>query len=86
LSELVGYRYNTKADENPDGERKWRVTFERGDLYEEILIKLLRVNMTSRDDIIPVVGPKYHMPCYGVSRLKNGIGIIDADEMQTEPQ
>jgi hypothetical protein len=80
LSELIRYRYNTKADETPGGEWKWRVVFERGDQYEEVLVKQLLVNVPSfsRDDVMPIVGPKYHMACYGVFRLEDGIGIIDA--------
>jgi hypothetical protein len=81
LSELIRYRYNTKADETPGGEWKWRVIFERGEQYEEVLVKQLLVNVPSfsRDDIMPVVGPKYHIACYGVFRLENGVGIIDAE-------
>jgi hypothetical protein len=80
LSELIRYRYNTKADETPGGEWKWRVVFERGDQYEEVLVKQLLVNVPSfsRDDIMPIVGPKYHMACYGAFRLEDGVGIIDA--------
>jgi hypothetical protein len=80
LSELIRYRYNTKADETPGGEWKWRVVFERGDQYEEVLVKQLLVNVPSfsRDDMMPIVGPKYHMACYGVFRLEGGVGIIDA--------
>jgi hypothetical protein len=80
LSELIRYRYNTKADETPGGEWKWRVVFERGDQYEEVLVKQLLVNVPSfsRGDVMPIVGPKYHMACYGVFRLEDGIGIIDA--------
>jgi hypothetical protein len=80
LSELIRYRYNTKADETPGGAWKWRVVFERGDQYEEVLVKQLLVNVPSfsRDDVMPIVGPKYHMACYGVFRLEDGVGIIDA--------
>jgi hypothetical protein len=31
----------------------------------------------SREDEMPVIGRKYHMACYGVFRLEDGIGIID---------
>jgi hypothetical protein len=81
LSELIRYRYNTKADETPGGEWKWRVIFERGEQYEEVLVKQLLVNVPSfsRDDIMPIVGPKYHIACYGVFRLENGVGVIDAE-------
>jgi hypothetical protein len=79
LSELVRYRYNTKADQTPNGEWKWRVVFERGDGYEEVLVKQLVVNVPSftREDEMPVVGRKYHMACHGVFRIENGVGIID---------
>ena len=39
---------------------------------------LVNVPSFSRDDVMPIVGPKYHMACYGVFRLEDGIGIIDA--------
>src|ERR1700742_2484740 len=47
LSELIRYRYNTMAHETPDGEWKWRIIFERGADYEEVLVKQLRVNVPS---------------------------------------
>jgi len=80
LSELIRYRYNTMADQTPDGEWKWRVIFERGDQFEEVLVKQLLVNVPSfsRDDVMPVVGRKYHMACHGVFRLEDGVGIIDS--------
>ena len=80
LSELIRYRYNTMADQTPGGEWKWRVIFERGDRFEEVLVKQLLVNVSSfsRDDDMPVVGRKYHMACRGVFRLEDGIGIIDS--------
>jgi hypothetical protein len=70
LSELIRYRYNTMADQTPGGEWKWRVIFERGDRYEEVLVKEL---------FMPVVGRKYHMACHGVFRVDDGVGIVDAD-------
>jgi hypothetical protein len=80
LSELIRYRYNTMADQTPGGEWKWRVIFERGDQYEEVLVRRLIVNVPSfsKDDVMPVVGRKYHMACEGVFRLEDGIGIIDS--------
>ena len=79
MGELIRYRYNTMADQSPGGEWKWRVIFERGDDYEEVLVKQLVVNVPSfsRTDEMPVVGRKYHMACRGVFRIENGIGIID---------
>ena len=79
MGELIRYRYNTMADQSPGGEWKWRVIFERGDDYEEVLVKQLVVNVPSfsRTDEMPVVGRKYHMACLGVFRIENGIGIID---------
>jgi hypothetical protein len=80
LSELIRYRYNTMADQTPGGEWKWRVIFERGDQYEEVLVRQLIVNVPSfsKDDVMPVVGRKYHMACEGVFRLEDGTGIIDS--------
>ena len=67
------------ADQTPGGEWKWRVIFERGDGYEEGLVKELFVNVSSfsQTDEMPVVGRKYHMACRGIFRVENGIGIID---------
>jgi len=80
VSELIRYRYNTMADQTPGGEWKWRVIFERGGGFEEVLVKQLFVNVPSfsRDDDMPVVGRKYHMACRGVFHVEDGIGIIDA--------
>ena len=79
MSELIRYRYNTMADRTPGGEWKWRVIFERGDGYEEVLVKELIVNVRSfsREDEMPVVGRKYHMACRGVFRIEDGVGIVD---------
>jgi hypothetical protein len=79
LSELIRYRYNTMADQTSGGEWKWRVIFERGNDYEEVLVKQLIVNVPSfsREDEMPVVGRKYHMACHGVFHSKDGIGFID---------
>jgi hypothetical protein len=79
LGELIRYRYNTMADQSPGGEWKWRVIFERGHEYEEVLVKQLIVNVPSfsRTDEMPVVGRKYHMACRGAFRIEDGIGIID---------
>ena len=80
MSELIRYRYNAMADQTPDGEWKWRIIFERGDQFAEVLAKQLLVNVPSfsRDDVMPVVGRKYHMACHGVFRLEDGVGIIDS--------
>ena len=80
MSELIRYRYNTMAHQTPGGEWKWRVIFERGGGFEEVLVKQLFVNVPSfsRDDDMPVVGRKYHMACRGVFHVEDGIGIIDA--------
>jgi hypothetical protein len=79
MGELIRYRFNTMADITPGGEWKWRVIFERDGEFEEALAKQLLVNVPSfsREDEMPVVGRKYHMACYGVFRLEDGIGIID---------
>jgi hypothetical protein len=79
LSKLISNRYNTMADQTTGGERKWRVIFERGDQYEEVLVKQLLVNVPSfgRDDDMPIVGRKYHMACHGVFRIEDGVGIVD---------
>ncbi len=80
MTELIRYRYNTMYDETPGGEWKWRVILERDDEFEEVLAKELLVNVPSfsREDDMSVVGRKYHMACYGVFRVENGLGIIDA--------
>jgi hypothetical protein len=80
MGELVRYRYNTMCDETPGGEWKWRVILERNGTFEEVLAKQLSVNAPSfsRQDEMPVVGRKYHTACYGVFRLHDGTGIIDA--------
>jgi hypothetical protein len=80
MAELIRYRYNTMADLTPGGEWKWRIILERRDTFEEVLVKQIVVNVPSfsREDEMPIVGRKYHMACYGVFRLENGVGIIDA--------
>jgi hypothetical protein len=69
------------AGETPGGEWKWRVIFERSGQFEEVLVKQLKVNVPSfsRDDEMPVVGRKYHMACYGVFHIEDGVGHIEAD-------
>ena len=69
------------ADQTPGGEFKWRVIFERGDLFEEVVVKQLLVNVPSfsQEDVMPVVGRKYHMACRGVFRIEDGVGIVDAE-------
>jgi hypothetical protein len=64
---FVRYRYNTMADETPDGEWKWRVIFETDGKFEEALGQRPIVNVPSfsREDEMPVVGRKYHMACHG---------------------
>ncbi len=81
MREFIRYRYNTMSGETPGGEWKWRVIFERGAGYEEVLVKHLVVNVPSfsRDDEMPVVGRKYHMACHGAFRVENGVGIIDPE-------
>ncbi len=65
--------------QRPAASGNGELIFERGDQYEEVLVKQLLVNVPSfsRDDVMPIVGPKYHMACYGVFRLEDGISIID---------
>jgi hypothetical protein len=79
VTELIRYRYNTMADQTPGGEWKWRVVFERGGAFEEVLVRQLFVNVPSfsREDEMAVVGRKYHIACYGVFRMEDGVGIID---------
>ena len=81
MSELIRYRYNTMAHESPGGEWLWRVIFERGDAFEEMLVKKLIINVPSfsREDQMPVVGRKYHMACHGIFRLEDGVGIVDPE-------
>lgn len=85
-AELIRYRYNTMADQTPGGVWKWRVIFERGNHYEEVLVKELFVNVPSfsREDDMPVVGRKYHMACYGLFRVEGEMGIIDAAVSRSE--
>ena len=48
MNGLIRYRYNTMANETPNGELKWRVIFERdGGRFEEVLVKTLYVNVPS---------------------------------------
>jgi hypothetical protein len=79
LAGLIRYRYNTRADQTPNGEWKWRVVLETDDGLEEVLVKSLVVNVRSfsREDDMPVVGRKYHMACHGRFRIENGVGVID---------
>jgi hypothetical protein len=79
MTDLVRYRYNTKAAESPDGEWVWRVILEEPDGFKEVLAKRLVVNVHSfsPEDEMPVVGRKYHMACRGFFRMENGTGIID---------
>jgi hypothetical protein len=79
LGGLIRYRYNTKADQTPNGEWKWRVILETDNGLEEVLVKSLVVNVPSfsREDDMPVVGRKYHMACHGRFRMENGAGVID---------
>ncbi|HEY0255826.1 MAG TPA: hypothetical protein VGC39_00170, partial [Candidatus Methylacidiphilales bacterium] len=48
---------------------------ERDDEFEEVLAKELLVNAPSfsREDEMQVVGREYHMACYGIFRLENGV-------------
>jgi hypothetical protein len=43
-------------------------------------VKRLFVNIPSFscEDEMPIVCRKYHMACYGVLRLEDAIGIVDA--------
>jgi hypothetical protein len=47
LAGLIRYRYNTKADQTPNGEWKWRVVLETDNGLEEVLVKSLVVNVAS---------------------------------------
>jgi hypothetical protein len=67
------------ADQSPGGEWHWRVILERDGQYQEVLAKQLVVKVPSfsKEDLMPVVGRKFHMACHGSFRLEDGIGIID---------
>jgi hypothetical protein len=67
------------ADQTPNGEWKWRVILERNNDVEEVLVKELFVNVPSfsREDVMPIVGRKYHMACYGTFSINDGIGSVD---------
>ena len=79
MSELVRIRYNTMSAETPGGEWKWRVILERGDGFEEVLVKALRIEVPSfsHEDDMPVVGRKYHIACRGRFRIENDVGIVE---------
>ncbi len=79
LGGLIRYRYNTMADQTPNGEWKWRVILETDNGFEEVLVKSLVVNVPSfsREDEMPIVGRKYHMASRGSFRVENGVGVID---------
>jgi hypothetical protein len=79
LSDLIRIRYNTRADNTPNGEWKWRVVLESGRGFEEVLVKSVIVNVPSfsREDDMPLVGRKYHIACHGRLRVVDGVGIID---------
>ena len=79
MVELIRYRFNTMADQTPNGEWKWRVILERNNDVEEVLVKELFVNVPSfsREDVMPIVGRKYHMACYGTFSINDGIGSVD---------
>jgi len=79
VSELVRIRYNTMSAETPGGEWKWRVILERGDGFEEVLVKALRIEVPSfsHEDDMPVVGRKYHIACRGRFRIENDVGIVE---------
>jgi hypothetical protein len=81
MNALIRYRYNTMHAESPNGEWYWRVIIENADgQYQEILAKSLIVEVPSfsREDLMPVVGRKWHMACFGAFHLEsNGIGVIE---------
>ena len=78
MSDLIRLRYNTMADETPNGELKWRVILEKDGVFEEVLVKELVVNVPSfsKSDQMPVVGRKHHMACYGEFSVRDGIGYV----------
>ncbi len=80
MSELIRFRYNTMAEATPDGEWRWRVVLERSGAFEEVLARQLFLNVPSfsTEDEIPGVGRKYHLACFGVFRIEDGIGIVDS--------
>lgn len=81
MSDLIRIRYNTMSHETPGGEWKWRVILQRGDDYEEALVKQLQINVPSfsHEDEMPIVGRKYHIACYGSFRVEDGLGIVDRE-------
>lgn len=77
---LIRFRYNTMAAESPGGEWYWRVILEEESGFKEILVKRLEVcpPSFSKEDVMPVVGRKFHMACYGRFRLEaDGLGVIE---------
>ena len=59
------------------GEWKWQVIFEHGENeYKKVGVKRLVVNVPSFSgeyDML-IIGGKYHMACYGVVKLQEGVG------------
>lgn len=81
MSNLIRLRYNTMANETPNGELKWRVILEKNNDFEEVLVKELILNVPSysKSDEMPVVGRKHHMACNGKFSVRDGIGYVDPD-------
>jgi hypothetical protein len=79
MSNLIRLRYNTMADQTPNGELKWRVILEKDSGFEEVLVKELILNVPSfsKSDEMPVVGRKHHMACYGEFSVRDSVGYID---------
>jgi hypothetical protein len=77
---LIRFRYNTMADQTPGGEWKWRIVVERGSGFHEVLAKKLVINVPSfsTEDDMPVVGRKFHIACYGIFRIEDGVCIVDS--------
>ncbi len=85
MSDLIRYRFNTMADKSPGGEWYWRVVLECDGKYKEVLAKQLLVEPPSfsKEDIMPVVGRKFHMACHGIFRLReDGVGVILCNEVR----
>jgi hypothetical protein len=76
MTDLICYRYNTMAAESSNGEWTWRVILGEPDGFNGEAPRG-ECAFVQQEDVMPVVGRKYHMACRGVFRLEDGTGIID---------
>jgi hypothetical protein len=77
---LIRFRFNTKCHETPGGEWKWRIMLEQAGEFHEILVKRIFVNVPTftTEDILPIIGVKYHVACRGTLDIQDGVATISA--------